>query len=83
MYLPSFFQEISWFFGPHTRQYHSLIIRKRIVDDCKEEEIWGQLKSQFNCLGLKIKKGMILDATFIHLDFGHAKMDKPLEVKQK
>ncbi len=31
------------------------------------------------CLGLKIKKGMILDATFIHSDHAHAKADKPRE----
>jgi len=34
------------------------------------------LESQLNCLGLKIKKGMIQDATFIYLDSGHAKVDK-------
>jgi IS5 family transposase len=32
---------------------------------------------KFNSLGLKIKKGMIQDATFIHSNPGHAKADKP------
>ena len=32
---------------------------------------------------LKIKKGMIQDATFIHSDLGHAKNDKPRENEAK
>ena len=32
---------------------------------------------------MKIKKGMVQVATFIHSDPGHAKADKSLEVKQK
>lgn len=51
--------------------------RKRIIDNGKEEEIWGELQRQLYSLGLKIKKGMIQDATFIHSDPGHAKADKP------
>lgn len=51
--------------------------RKRIIDNGKEEEIWGELQRQLDSLGLKIKKGMIQDATFIHSDPGHAKADKP------
>jgi len=53
-----------------------------MIDNCKEEML-KQLQRQLNYLGLKIKKGMIQDATFIHSDPGHAKADKPLEVKQK
>jgi Transposase and inactivated derivatives, IS5 family len=51
--------------------------RKRIIDNCKEEEIWEELQRQLDSLGLKIKKGMIQYATFIHSDPGHAKADKP------
>lgn len=32
---------------------------------------------------LKIKTGMIQDATFIHSDLGHAKNDKPRENEAK
>jgi IS5 family transposase len=41
------------------------------------------LQSQFNCLVLKIKKGIIQDATFIHPYPGHAKTDKPRENETK
>ena len=43
----------------------------------------GQLQNQLDCLGLKIKKGIIQDATFIHSDFGHSKADKPRENEAK
>jgi hypothetical protein len=37
------------------------------------------LQIQLDFLGLKIKTGMLQDATFIHSDLGHAKKDKPHE----
>jgi len=37
------------------------------------------LQFQLSCFGLKTKKGMIQDATFIHPYPGHAKADKPRE----
>ena len=33
------------------------LFRKKAVDNCKEEEIWGQLQSQLNCLGFENKNG--------------------------
>lgn len=51
--------------------------RKRISDNGKENEIWNEMQRQLDVLGLKIKKGMIQDATFIHSNPGHAKADKP------
>ena len=53
-----------------------------MIDNCKEE-ILKQLQRQLNYLGLKIKKGMIQDATFIHSDSGYAKADKPRENEGK
>ncbi len=41
------------------------------------KKIWEKLQSQLDALGLQIKHGMIQDATFIHSDPGHAKVDKP------
>jgi hypothetical protein len=41
------------------------------------------LQSQRDCLGLKIKKEITSDATFIHSDLDHAKMDKPRENEAK
>ncbi len=35
------------------------------------------MQNQLDVLGLKIKKGMIQDATFIHSHPGHAKADEP------
>ncbi len=51
--------------------------RKRIVDNGKEDQIWTEMQKQLDALGLKIKKGMIQDATFIHSTPGHAKADEP------
>ncbi|WP_407354946.1 IS5 family transposase [Methanolobus sp. WCC5] len=51
--------------------------RKRISDNGKENEIWNEMQRQLNALGLKIKQGMIQDATFIHSNPGHAKADEP------
>lgn len=51
--------------------------RKRIIDNEKEEDIWQELQKQLDDLGLKINKGMIQDATFIHSTPGHAKADTP------
>jgi IS5 family transposase len=51
--------------------------RQRIADNSKDKKIWDEMQRQLNALGLKIKKGMIQDATFIHSNPGHAKADKP------
>jgi IS5 family transposase len=51
--------------------------RKRIVDNGKEDQIWNEMQKQLDTLGLKIKKGMIQDATFIRSNPGHAKVDEP------
>ncbi len=49
----------------------------------KKKKKWGQLKSQFNCLSLKIRTGNNSVYYFYPLDSGHSKADKPLEVKGK
>ena len=41
------------------------------------------MQNQLDALGLKIKKGMIQDAVFIHSDPGHAKANKPQENEAK
>ena len=41
-----------------------------------KEKYGGQLQSQHDCLGLKIKKDMIKDAIFILSDRGNTKVDK-------
>lgn len=39
----------------------------------------GHLKCRFDYLGLKINKGKIKDATFIHSDSVNTKADQPRE----
>jgi len=51
--------------------------RERLAKTGKDNEIWNELQRQLESLGLKIKKGMIQDATFIHSDPSHAKADTP------
>ena len=49
--------------------------RERLAETGKDEKIWKELQRQIDDLGLKIKRGMIQDATFIHADPGHANVD--------
>ena len=51
--------------------------RERFGKKSKVEEIWQELQRQLDAKGLKIKKGVIQDATFITADPGHVKADKP------
>lgn len=37
------------------------------------------MQRQFDCLVLRLKKGLVQDAIFIHSGPGHAKADKPRE----
>ena len=57
---------------------HSTIwyFRERLINQGKLELIWKELQRQQDALGLKIKKGMIQDATFITADPGHASAGK-------
>ena len=48
-------------------------IQKIIIDNCKEEEIWGQLQSQFNCLGSEVKKENDLEHYFYAFKFWRCK----------
>jgi len=43
----------------------------------KDRAIWTELQRQLDALGLKVKKGIVQDATFITADPGHAKTDTP------
>lgn len=51
--------------------------RERLSKKGKDKEIWKELQRQLDSKGLKVKKGVIQDATFITSDPGHAKADKP------
>jgi len=51
--------------------------RERLSKTGKDKKIWHELQRQLDSKGLKVKKGVIQDATFITSDPGHAKADKP------
>lgn len=51
--------------------------RERLEETGKDREIWNELQRQLDEKGLKVKKGVIQDATFITADPGHAKVDPP------
>lgn len=57
--------------------------RERLSKTGKDKEIWQELQRQLDSIGLKVKKGVIQDATFITSDPGHAKADKPRGDKAK
>src|SRR5512136_44958 len=51
--------------------------KERLADSGNDVEIWNDLQRQLDALNLKVKKGIIQDATFIEADPGHAKKDMP------
>lgn len=53
------------------------LFRERLAKTGKDELISEELQRQLDGKGLKIREGMIQDATFIHADPGHASADTP------
>jgi IS5 family transposase len=51
--------------------------RERLLKAGKDKEIWRELDRQLDAKGLRVRKGVIQDATFITADPGHAKVDEP------
>jgi IS5 family transposase len=51
--------------------------RERLANSGKDIDVWNELQKQLDDMNLKVKKGIIQDATFITADPGHAKKDKP------
>jgi transposase, IS5 family len=51
--------------------------RERLGRTGKDKEIWEELQRQIDSEGLKVKEGVIQDATFITADPGHKKVDEP------
>jgi len=51
--------------------------RERLARTGKDKEIWAELQRQLDTKGLKVRKGVIQDASFITSDPGHAAADKP------
>lgn len=57
--------------------------RERLIDTGKAERIWEELQIKIDSKGLKVKKSVIQDATFITADPGHKKADEPREPTAK
>ncbi|GAB6055241.1 IS5 family transposase [Methanobacterium alkalithermotolerans] len=51
--------------------------RERLIDTGKDEYIWKELQRQIDSKGLKVKEGVIQDATFITADPGHQRVNEP------
>jgi IS5 family transposase len=51
--------------------------RERLGRTSKDRAIWRELQRQLDSLGLKVKQGVVQDATFITADPGHAKAGTP------
>lgn len=51
--------------------------RERLAESQKDKEVWDELQRQLDSMNLKVKKGIMQDASFITADPGHAKKDTP------
>ena len=51
--------------------------RERLADTGVDGEVWAELQRQLDEKGLKVRKGVVQDATFITSDPGHAPAGKP------
>ena len=51
--------------------------RERLAETGTDRLVWAELQRQMDEKGLKVKKGVVQDATFITSDPGHAPADKP------
>jgi IS5 family transposase len=51
--------------------------RERLAESGRDKLIWAELQRQLDEKGLKVRKGVAQDATFITSDPGHAPADKP------
>jgi len=51
--------------------------RERLAESGRDRMVWEELQRQLDAKGLKVRKGVVQDASFITADPGHAKADKP------
>ena len=51
--------------------------RERLAETGADRLVWEELQRQLDEKGLKVKKGVVQDASFITSDPGHAAADKP------
>ena len=53
------------------------LFRERLAETGKDRTIWEALQRQLDEKGLRVRKGVVQDASFITADPGHAPADKP------
>ena len=51
--------------------------RERLAESGRDRLVWDELQRQLDEKGLKVRKGVVQDASFITSDPGHAAADKP------
>jgi len=51
--------------------------RERLAETGRDRLVWAELQRQLDAKGLKVRKGVVQDATFITADPCHARADKP------
>jgi len=49
----------------------------------KDREVWGELQRQLDAKGLRVRKGVVQDASFITADPGHARAGTPRGTEAK
>jgi len=47
--------------------------RERLAESGKDKDVWDEMQKQLDAMNLKVKKGIMQDASFITSDPGHAK----------
>jgi len=57
--------------------------RERLAETGRDRLVWAELQRQLDAKGLKVRKGVVQDASFITADPGHAKADKPRGTEAK
>ncbi len=58
-------------------------LRERLAETGRDRLVWEELQRQLDAKGLKEKKGVVQDASFITSDPGHARADKPRGTEAK
>ena len=53
------------------------LFRERLAETGRDRLLWAELQRQLDAKGLKVRKGVAQDASFITADPGHARADKP------
>jgi len=64
---------------PETLPDYSTVwqFRERLAESGRDRLIWEELQRQLDERGLRVRKGVVQDASFITADPGHAPADKP------